>query len=242
MEFTIRRVSALCKKELKDFSKNANVFAICLLPIAFAFIYSRMGGAAPSEHMDKTMILLLCLNMNLVMVCSFAMSMLIAEEKEKNTMRTLFLSSVSPLEFLTGKAAVVMGFVIVTNTLMFFIVGMEIQFFFLYTILALALGVVMLELGAVIGLIADNQMATSVVGMPVIMGFLLIPMLADINDLLRRIATLFPYYHLQEVLGKVLRGGTLQTSDNQHALAIVAWVAIGAVIFVYTYNRKGLDK
>lgn len=242
MQISLRRVSALFRKELKDFTKNANVSAMCLLPIAFAFLYSNIFGNNPEHGMDKTLILFLCLNMNLVMVCSFAMSMLIAEEKEKNTMRTLFLSSVSPAEFLAGKALVVLGFLLVTNTAIFFIVGVGTQHYVLYTLLSLLLAVVMVELGAVIGLIAENQMATGVVGMPIIMSFLLIPLLAEVSEMLKKIADFLPFTHLQAMLGKVLRGGSLQSGDAKHVLAILAWVAIAAAAFAYTYNKKGLDK
>ena len=79
MEFSIRRVSALLNKEIKDLSKNMNVSIMFLLPIFFAVIYSNMFGGNSAE---KIYIFNLCLGMNIVMVGAFVMAMLIAEEKK----------------------------------------------------------------------------------------------------------------------------------------------------------------
>lgn len=126
MEFSMRRVNALFKKKVKDFGKNMNVSLMCLLPIAFSIIYSRLVGDSTLDgHLVKIDILIMCTGMNLVMVSSFVVAMLIAEEKEKNTLRTLMLSGVSPLEFLTGK--IFMSFLIseIINVAIFFIIGIS---------------------------------------------------------------------------------------------------------------------
>jgi len=241
MSFVLRKVAALAKKELKDLPKNPNVFAICLLPVLFAFILSNMATHAPSDHMDKAQILMIVLNMNLVMVCTFAMSMLIAEEKEKNTLRTLLLSSVSPLEFLAGKTVVILLFTFITNTAIYFIVGFQPAYLALYTLLSFVVGFIMLIMGGIIGLLAENQMATGVIGMPIIMGFLLVPMLSEFNQTLRSVAALLPTHHIQQILSVVLRGGSIQ-GVYANIWPIVAWIFIAAGLFSYTYTRKGLDK
>lgn len=237
MTFSMRRVTALCKKEIRDFSKNMNVFIICLLPLALSVVYSQM----PAEYMGKGHVMSLSLTMNLVLVGSFAISMLIAEEKEKNTMRTLFLSSVSPMEFLLGKAIVIGTFLLVTNTAMFFLVGMELQHLLSYSLVACAVGFIMLVLGAVIGLIAENQMATGVVGMPLLMGFLMVPLFAELNTNLQRFANLIPTFHMQEMLHKLFIGNPLGTGYSMHIVAIAAWIVLSTLIFIYVYNKKGLD-
>ncbi|WP_051986365.1 ABC transporter permease [Clostridium amazonitimonense] len=94
------------------------------------------------------------------MSSSFGIAMLIAEEKEKNTMRTLMLSAVSPLEFLAEKAIITLLLSIVINIIIFFMVGINVQYLGKYIVLSTLVVLSMIELGAVIGLAQQNQMST----------------------------------------------------------------------------------
>jgi len=97
MEFSMRRVNALFKKEVKDFGKNMNVSLKCLLPIAFSIIYSRLFGDSTLDgHLAKIDILIMCMGMNLVMVSSFVVAMLIAEEKQKTLLERLCFQEYHP--------------------------------------------------------------------------------------------------------------------------------------------------
>jgi ABC-2 type transport system permease protein len=241
MEFSIKRVNALVKKEMKDFTKNMNVSLMCILPILFAFIFTNMRGGDFGHGMPKTDLLNTCLNMSLILSATFAVSMLIAEEKEKNTMRTLMLSSVAPIEFLLGKAVVMFLFTTVSNIAIYFIAGMDIQYFGHYLFWSTLVVLSMIQIGGIMGLIAPNQMATGVIGMPVLMSFLLIPMLAPASDIMKKIASLLPNYNLQVILGRIMSGAGYEGSTN-NMLAILAWIVLAATAFAYAYNKKGLDK
>jgi ABC-2 type transport system permease protein len=243
MEISMRRVSALFKKEIKDIGKNMNVLFMCLMPLGFCLMYSKLfGDNASGDGLGKVDILILCLGMNLVLVASFVIAMMIAEEKEKNTLRTLMLSAVSPWEFLIGKALITLLLALVNNIAMFFIVGLEVKSLGIFILLTTLVVLSMIEIGASIGIIAPNQMATGVVGMPVLLVLLLIPMFARINKTFEAIANFLPNYHLNVMLEKVLKGGNLSTEVAYGIAVILAWIIIGAVVFGYTYNKKGLDK
>ena len=43
MTFSMRRVSAIFRKEVQDFKTNSQVLLMVSLPIIFAFIFSRFG-------------------------------------------------------------------------------------------------------------------------------------------------------------------------------------------------------
>lgn len=243
MEFSMRRVNALLKKEIKDFGKNTNVLLMCLLPLAFSMIYSKLlGTGSPETGMLKEDILILCLGMNLVLVASFVIAMLIAEEKEKNTLRTLMLSAVSPWEFLAGKALITFLLTESINIAMFFIIGLDSQYLGKYILITILVVITMIEIGAVIGIISPNQMSTGVVGMPVLMILLLIPMFARLNGTLEKIAELLPNHHMNNILGELLKGKLTGIGEPKSIAVIVAWIIIGIVAFAYTYNKKGLDK
>lgn len=243
MEFSMRRVNALFKKEIKDLGKNKNVMMMCLLPILFSIIYSNLfGGNISSDGLGKVDILILCLGMNLTLVSSFVISMLIAEEKEKNTLRTLMLSAVSPWEFLAGKALIAILLSVITNVAMFFIVGIDVQYLGKYILITTLVVFSMIEIGAVIGIIAPNQMATGVVGMPVLMILLMIPLFARVSKTLTKIAEFLPNYNMNVMLEKIFKGQGIGDNFAYNISVILAWILIAGIIFAYTYKKRGLDK
>lgn len=243
MEFSARRVNALFKKEIKDLGKNMNVLMMCLMPLAFCIIYSKLFETSiAGENLGKLEILILCVGMNLTLVSSFVIAMLIAEEKEKNTLRTLMLSAVSPWEFLLGKAIITLLLSVITNIAMFFIVRADIKYLGMYTLLTTLVVLSMILIGAIIGIIAPNQMATGVVGMPVLMILLMIPIFAMLNETLKKIANFLPSYNMNVLFGKLFKGQPMGSEAFYNVAVILAWILISAVAFAYTYKKRGLDK
>lgn len=243
MNFSIRRVNALCKKEIKDFLKNTNVSVVCALPILISIILSKMAKENIAVNtMHKTEILSSCLNINYVMISSFVIGMLIAEEKEKNTLRTLMLSAVSPLEFLTGKALITLFVSLLNNGIMFFIIGIDKNYFGLYMLLTTLVVFTMIEIGALLGIISQNQMAMSVVGLPIIGIFLIVPMLAKTNKILGKLAKLLPNNNMDILLEKIFKGEKIGMESVYNILVILIWIIFAAAAFAYAYNKKGVDK
>ncbi|TCT16089.1 ABC-2 type transport system permease protein [Natranaerovirga pectinivora] len=240
MDFSIKRVNALFKKEIKDFTKNLNVFFMCLLPILFAFIYSFLGSM-PGEHMEKSQTLLLVMTMNLVIVGCSIMAILISEEKEKNTLRTLMLSSVSPVEFLTGKTLVMLVITILNNIFIYMILGLDSRHMGMYIILSTLVVITMITIGAIIGLMVQNQMATGVMVMPIALGFLMIPMLGEVNEVAMTIAEWLPNYNLEIILERVFNEDSVNIF-SKNLTVIIGWIIGSIAIFVYVYKKKGLDK
>lgn len=238
MEFSIRRVNVLFKKELKDIGKNANVICVCALPVLFTIIYSKIF----KENSAKIAILILCLQISLVLVSQLVIAVLIAEEKEKNTLRTLMLSGMSPLEFLAGKALITLLTSVVINIAMFFIIGVPVQYLCKYIILTTLVALSMIGIGAVIGAFSSNQMATCIVGMPVMVIFLMIPVLANLNKALESIAKFFPNYNMNLMLIRIFGGKSIGHESLYGMFNILAWIVIIAVCFAAVYNKKGLDK
>lgn len=240
MEFSMRRVNGLLKKELKDMLKNINVLFVCIVPIGLCFLLNKVS-VNPNQGLSKIEVLKVCLSANLTMVSSFIIALTLAEEKEKNTMRTLMLSAVSPAEFLIGKAMISMFFSLIINITMFFILGIESQYLIKYIVISTLTVVSMVELGAVVGLIAKDQMTAGTLATPLLMLFTLVPMIARGNDTARKISDMLPTYNLNVLLDKIFKGEVMSGASIYNIAVILAWILISAVIFVYTYNRKGLD-
>ncbi|AUN16747.1 TPA: ABC transporter permease [Clostridium botulinum] len=243
MDFSIRRINALLKKEIKDFAKNMNVSVMYLLPIMFSIIYSKLlGNNSSNDVMNKINILILCVGMNISLISSMVISMLIAEEKEKNTLRTLILSAVSPWEFLTGKVLITFLVSEVINIAIFFSIGCDIQYLGKYILITTLVLFSMIEIGAIIGIISPNQMATGVFSMPVVMIFFVIPAFAKANKTIEAIAKFLPSYHMNIMIARLFKGETFGIESTRSIAIILAWIIIALIAFAFTYSRRGLDK
>lgn len=240
MKHSIHRLKVLTKKEFKDFFKNMNVSLMCILPIILVLLFVNMQKTNQSQDYDQFQVLNLGLSINLVFVSTFAISMLIAEEKEKNTLRTLMLSSVRPLEFLIGKAVVILFCSILSNAAIFMIVGFDNDYLTSYLFWTISVTFIMMLIGGVIGLVAKSQMSTSVLGLPVIFGFMIIPMFSQVNESFESLSKLLPNYNLNIILIQVING---QGYQNIFAslVPIIIWTILALFGFVYTYNKKRID-
>ncbi|NFB54911.1 ABC transporter permease [Clostridium botulinum] len=243
MDFSIRRINALLKKEIKDFAKNMNVSVMYLLPIMFSIIYSKLlRSNSTNDVMNTINILILCVGMNISLISSMVISMLIAEEKEKNTLRTLILSAVSPWEFLAGKVLITFLVSEVINIVIFFSIGCDIQYLGKYILITTLVLFSMIEIGAIIGIISPNQMATGVFNMPVVMIFFVIPMFAEVNKTIETIAKFLPSYHMNIMIARLFKGETFGIESTRSIAIILAWIIIALIAFAFTYSRRGLDK
>ena len=237
MNFSIRRVNALFKKEAKDLSKNINVLFMCILPIILCIMYSKLFC---DSQEGKLYILNLCLNMNFVVVSGFMITMMIAEEKEKNTLRTLMLAGVSPLEFLIGKAIIILLISLVNNIAIFFIMGMELSYLGYFILITPLVVISMMEFGAVIGIVARDQMSTCTIGMPLFMSILLLPSFSVINDVCKVIANFLPNYNMEMLLNEIFTNENLNINFAYNIAIILGWIIMGAAVFAYTYSKKKL--
>lgn len=242
MEFSIRKVSGLIKKDFKDLLRNINILFMCIIPILLCFIYSAMIVKNSGENLSKLFALNQCVNINVTIICGFIIAMLIAEEKEKNTMRTLFLSGISPLEFLTGKAFITILITIAINIVMFFILKMDLHYLYKFIIVSTLVALSMIILGALVGLLSQNQMATGTIGTPIFMAIYIIPIFANKNYIINKISSLIPTYNLDILMERIFTGKVLNFNFFYNIIVIIAWIIILALVFVYSYIKKGLDR
>lgn len=237
-----RKIRVLLKKEAKSFPKNWNILFMCLLPVLFSFIYTHVfREVGISEELGNYEILSVCVGMNLVLTAGFIIAILISEEKEKNTLRTLLLSGVSPIEFLTGKVIITFLVTETLNILIFYIVGMDTDEIGTFIWITSLVVMSMIGIGAVVGMTVPNQMAAGTVGMPILMVFLIIPILSSFNKRIEYIARFLPNYNMNLMFKKVFSGGEIGVGEAKNIAVILIWIVIAGIAFVYTYHKVGLD-
>ena len=161
MTFSMRRVSAIFRKEVQDFKTNSQVLLMASLPIIFAFIFSRFGEGQAGVGIITLM--------SFLFVAGFVQSMVIAEEKEKHTLRVLMLSPASSVEVLLGKSILTACLTLGISVVNLFILDQLSGNLLLLAFIFLCGTILFILIGTVIGLLAESVPQTSLIGMPILM-------------------------------------------------------------------------
>jgi ABC-2 type transport system permease protein len=174
-----QNITALFYKQIKDSLKNTPVLVLFIVfPIIALVMTQAMKGQAGMDSLFVSMFS----TMHCVFTPIMATSSIIAEEKEKNTLRVLFLSNVTLKEYLLS----IGGFVLLANL----ITGSIFLLFTEYSVkqslifmASLAIGsLISLVLGACLGLYSKNAAAASGMAISIGMIFAFMPMLANFNS------------------------------------------------------------
>jgi len=180
--------------------------------------------------------------MNIAMVPVALMGTIIAEEKEKFTLRTLMLNDVKASEILFAKALICMLFVIIDNLLMFFIVGADMTLFVPFQLISLFVALAVILFGAFVGLISKNQMSAGLLSMP-FMVILLAPVFIQLmgNEAVNNIAKVLPTSAMMTLFDSV--AGSVSGFENvgMPLIVIGAWLIISVILFNIAYKKVGVD-
>lgn len=236
----IHVLKTLIKKDFKSCLGNKNVLITLLLPIFFGIAYSFL--LSDITELPGEFVLLLCSVMVLSIIPLSVLSTMIAEEKEKHTLRALMMANVSGIEFILSKALVCLVVLIGEGIVLFGVCGTSMNGFWGYLLILTLAALAIICFGAVVGISAKDQMAAGTLASPLMMLLLLPPIFGQFNDVVEKISKLFPTTSLYTVYPSAAAGESLLTGDNLFALAIcVVWAAAGIIIFQAIYKKKGLD-
>lgn len=229
MNISMRRVNAILQKDFKDISRNSAVSVSALMPLILAFIYGRMGDITIEAHY-------MVINLTLVVVGSFLQCSLIAEEKEKNTLRGLMLSPASTLEILGGKSLLSFIATMIVAGIGIYLTGYQPENFFIIVVAILLSTFFFIGLGTLLGLFSKSVMEASVIAMPFmfIFGFgTMLTMFADKYPILK-VMDYTPNVQLVKIALKVESGNGLGEIWS-HLGIIMIWVigifALTAIVF-----------
>ena len=226
------KIGALFRKDLKDALKNTQCLIILALPIFMVLLYSNLSFG--EESMPASFVFVFGLLMNLSILPVTAMSMMIAEEKEKFTLRTLMLSNVTAADFLISKALVVLLITTCSNLVIYGLTLAE-SITLARLLPATTLTIVcMLMFGSLVGILSRNQMATGMFAAPAMLLFLLPPAFAPMSDAMAAIARFVPTQAMLEMMD-----GSGSLAANLAVL--LTWTGLGAALFGAAYRKKRFD-
>ncbi|MGM0420272.1 MAG: ABC transporter permease [Bacillota bacterium] len=232
-----RIIKAIIIKELQDIRTNSNLLVMLVMPIFFTFVWDNLMSELPKGFGAAFGLIFL-----VVMVGMYIPSMLIAEEKEKKTIEVLMLSPARPAEVFVGKGMLTFIAIIGISVIITFMAGVSPA---TQATVIFATGLTSLFaifIGMIVGLIANNQMSTGVVGLPVYLLLLLVPQLAGMGPkFIDVLARFLPTYYYLRILELSLIE-SLPIIDLLPQIAIILFSTIITFLFlIFTYTKKGLS-
>lgn len=221
---------AIIVKQFQDVVKNIQVLVLFIIYPVIAVALTGAVGREMSAYFVSVFATMHCVFTPLV--CTSAV---IAEEKEKNTLRVLIMSNVTSLEYLVSIGAFVFLATMLTGVSFVFIGGYT-GVRVIQLLLAMAVGcIISIIIGMCTGASAKNMTAANGLAVPIGMAFSFVPMVASFNKGIENVSfVLFS----QQV--SYLVGGT---KDFGATAAIV--IAINFILFVtlffFLFRRNRLD-
>ena len=228
----MRNIGIIIKKQIKDTLKNKTVLIQFVMFPVLTLIFEH---AINIPDMPELFFTKLFSVMYMGMAPLVAVASVIAEEKEKNTLRVLTMANVKAWEYLAGigiyvwticmAGAGVMATTLSSGDIPFYLGVMAAGF------------IISIAIGACIGIIASNQMAATSLSLPVMLIFSFMPMLAMFNDKIEKIAGIFYTQQIRELLGSMTFDGI--KTETMLVVAVNALLAL--ILFFVAFKRKGLE-
>lgn len=235
MTFSFKRVNAIFIKDWKDLQRNSYVIFTLAIPLVFAAWLGRMGE-------ENTVFSTYPINLSLIIAGAFIQAAMVAEEKEKNTLRGLLLSPASTAEIFVGKSTLsaVMSIVVIIGSIFLSDYKVPSPPLFIVSVL---LGLVFyLATGTILGLLSRTVMETSIIGMPVLVIFGMGSMFKSMveNKTLLTIIDYLPNEQLNAIWFG-LSSGEGFNGIIENLLVLLVWVAISIVITIVIYRKRRID-
>ena len=235
MMFSFKRMNAIFIKDYKDFSRNIAVFVSILVVPFLAGFYGRMG-------VDSITLQYMLLNMAFATTATFVQSCLIAEEKEKNTLRGLMLSPASTAEILVGKSLLSFVITVLVIVLSAFFLNYMPQNIWIVTIAMLLSTVFYIGLGTLLGLYTKSVMEASVAAFPVMIIFGLGTLIIELVERypVLKVLTYLPNLQLQEIAIEVEASASFG-DIVLHLAIILAWTIFISFLTIIIYRKRMTD-
>ena len=228
----MNRVMAIAEKDFKEFMGNMMLLTMPILPIVMSLIFSKTPLQGEGGKSLAILMIAICLGA----VLTGTMMTMIAEEKEKNTLRGLVNSPASMLDILIGKSLVVSFFTIITIFISLIIIDVSVLTNGKMIIGFILLFLFFLFIGIAIGLAVKNVSETSVYYLPVLFLFAMAPTFSnmgfDKDNFFVKINSYSPTAQYDLLA---------QNNDIKHIIIIGIWTLISFIITAFLFKKNSID-
>lgn len=224
----------IIKKQLKDTLKNKTILIQFIL---FPLMTVVMEKAITMDGMPEMFFLKLFSVMYMGMAPITSVAAIIAEEKEKNTLRVLMMANVKPWQYLAGIGIYVWVICMIGACAMGGFTGLRGASFICYLTIMGCGFMISIIVGACIGIYAKNQMAATSMVMPGMMVLAFAPMLAIFNNKIAKVAQIL----YTEQFKRMLEQMSFEAMEKKSVMVVFMNTAVFLALFAITYQRKGLE-
>ena len=227
---------AVIYKQMHDCLRNKLIILMIFMYPILTYIFYFLLHDTPEAI---NMVIPIFITMHIIMTPIICMSSIISEEKEKNTLKVLFFSNVKGREYLLGVGMVIL-FILILSLIPYLLILdftiMELSIFYLFSIFGL---ITSLLLGAVIGIVAKNQMSVGTISSPLSMIIGLLPMMAVFNTTINKFSKIIYSKQIYDIVYKFL---VSEEVDYQTLILIcISNMIVFIFMFSIVYRRTGVE-
>lgn len=158
---------------------NKNLLVQVLMPYGLLFIYKNFMNLDESKGLD---LMFLCLSTAIAMSVGSTVSTIIAEEKEKNNLKTLLLSGVRPHEYLISVLVHPVMITVINMILFPIFANADISKMYLeYGMVVMLTAMAVILINLCIGAISSTQSKAQINGLPIMLIIAMGPNLSQMN-------------------------------------------------------------
>ena len=223
-------IKAIFTKQLNDLPKNVSVTLLYVLYPIMAFLVENLMNA------NAGFFAAIFGAMFVGVTPMVAISTTVAEDKEYKSLRFLVMAGVKPSQYLFGLGGFVL-FMSLPAMIFFTLLG---GFTWVYFVAAFLSLFASCALGATIGIFSKNVQQSTVIYMPFMLVFTMLPLFSMQNETLDMIAQfLFPYQMLMIAYSQITTDVTIVNISNSFIILVANCIVLLGV-FIFVYRKKGL--
>lgn len=241
------KVTAIMQVKMRAFmGKNCIIMPIFAVgfTILMRYLYGEMAGNAEvSSETMNAYALSMGLVMNVGMTGIYCTSLLLAEEKEKNTLRVLMNSSVNGVEFFLGSLIPVFLITAILNFVLIPLSGFEISgsAWLPFVVVSVTSSLTSCIIGMILGIFSKNQVSAGTVTTPVLLILLLVPIFSDYVEAMQGISEFVFTGVMMDTIAHIASGADELLSAKSVGIMAVEVIA-AALLFLYFYKKNGYEK
>lgn len=238
MSISLKRAGAIFVKDYKEFSRNYGLSISLMFPLILALLFRSAG---PS--LNGAFAFSLVLNPSFVILTCLVQACLIAEEKERNTLRSLMLTPATSMDVLIGKSFLVFVMSAVALAAATYLIGYEPASIWAF-VAAIILSIILyIAAGTICGLFSKTLLDASLSILPVAFAFTMAPWGAFLVDDYPILIVLdyAPSSQLVHLLG-IPHIGFTAGDLLEPLLIILAWTFVLTMVSVVLYQRRLKDE
>ncbi|MCI9374091.1 MAG: ABC transporter permease [Lachnospiraceae bacterium] len=233
MDVDMKNAGAVFLKQAKDTMKNKTILIQFVMFPALAVI---MENFMSIEGMTEHFFVKMFAAMYVGMAPLISMSAVLAEEKEKCTLKMLMMSDVKPAEYLLGTGSCVWSACMMGSCVMGVVGEYAGKEFFLFMLIMAVGTAASILIGAAIGTWSRNQMTAASIGVPFMLVFSFLPMLSIFNETIGRVAKIT----YSEQVSILINGLGRQDVRFENIAVLLLNIAVAFGCFAFAYKRSGL--